>query len=862
MRMKNYFLPIFGIILMLIASKPVSFAQAPALPTGLNATVEGSGIKLSWSNGSGVTPTSYQVERGESANGRFSLLQSVEYSRTPTFTDNGVLGGQQYCYRVRSRVGSTFSDYSTVACAMASLAPSRVTNLQAQSTGTRSIRLSWNAFGKESSIDIERRTGQNGSWNKITSTLGEAGQFTDNDLSPNTEYCYRIAESGHNHSNPACATTQIQPTAPNAPVRLTATAVSPSQINLQWADVSDNETGFQIERADSPTAPFSKIADPGINSTTFSDQNLAPNRQYCYRVRAINGVGASGFTEIQCATTHAPPVGAPQNLAATATSTTQIILSWTGVAGASSYQLERSPNGNDGWQKVADPAGNATTHTDGNLTPNTQYFYRIRAVVNGNPGPFSNVADALTPDVPPAAPVRLTATAVSYNSIELAWADVSGNESGFQIERSPNGNDGWAKIAEAGPNTSSYADQSVQPKTRFFYRVRAVNAAGSSGYSNVADATTPVGSPAVPQNLVATAVSTTQINLSWNAVPAAETIQIERSPNGTDGWNPIGTATGNATTYSDPNLNRNTRYFYRIRATNASGTGPYSNVSEAQTPDVPPTAPAQLTAKAASPNQIDLNWADQSTNESGFELERAASATGEFKKVADLPSNTVSYQDNNLTDNTPYCYRIRARNAAGSSAYTDAVCVTTPLAPPAAPTNLSAQLVDYDQIRLNWNAPGASATTVILERSTNPNSSFSEIKQLPFAQTTYVDSGLQEFTTYYYRIRAINAAGSSAFSNVASARVEEIVIGVDDEFITFTTLALQDRALLVRTNWQKPVEATIQLLNSSGQELMSNQRRIASEDHWQYDLKNRPAGIYVLRIIAEGRAVAKRFLLP
>ncbi|GAB3249340.1 hypothetical protein GCM10027347_06370 [Larkinella harenae] len=860
--MKNFLLLIFGVLPLLTIRVQLSYAQAPALPTGLNATAEGNGIKLSWSNGSGMTPTSYQIERGESANGRFNLLQSVEYSRTPTFTDNGVLGGQQYCYRVRSRVGSTFSDYSTVACATANLAPSRVTNLQAQATGTRSIRLTWGAFGKESSIDIERRTGQNGGWSKITATLGDAGQFTDNDLSPNTEYCYRIAENGHTYSAIACATTQTQPTAPNAPARLTATAASPAQINLQWADVSDNETGFQVERAPNPTAEFTKIADLGINTTTFSDQNLAANTSYCYRVRAINGVGASGFTEVQCATTHAPPVGAPQNLAATATSTTQVSLSWVGVAGASSYQLERSLNGNDGWEKVADPAGNATTHTDGNLTPNTRYYYRIRAVVNGNTGPFSNVADAQTPDTPPASPVRLTATAASFHRVDLAWADGSGNESGFQVDRSPNGNDGWEKIAEVGPNTTSYADQGVQPQTRYFYRVRAVNGAGPSGYSNVADATTPIGPPAAPQNLTATAVSTTQINLSWTPVANAATMQVERSPNGNDGWTPIGTAAGSATTYNDANLTRNTRYFYRIQAVNPSGLSPYSNVANAQTPDVPPTAPAQLTAKAITPNQIELNWGDVSDNESGFELERAASATGAFKKVADLSPNTVSYQDKSLTDNTQYCYRIRAINAAGPSAYTDAVCATTPLAPPAAPTNLSAQVFDYDQIRLNWNAPSASATTVIIERSTNPNSGFAELKQQPAAQIGFVDSGLQEYTTYYYRIRAVNAAGSSAFSNVASARVEEIVIGVEDEFITFTTLAIQNRMLTVRTKWQKPVQASVQLLNPNGQEIARDQRRVAPEDNWQYDLHSRPTGLYIFRIVADGRVFAKRFLLP
>ncbi|MVM39319.1 hypothetical protein GO730_20045 [Spirosoma sp. HMF3257] len=84
-------------------------------------------------------------------------------------------------------------------------------------------------------------------------------------------------------------------------------------------------------------------------------------------------------------------------MVAVAASTTQINLTWTGVSGATSYQLERSPNGNDSWTKIADPAGSATNYSDAGLTPNTRYYYRLRAVISGNNGPYSNVTNATTP---------------------------------------------------------------------------------------------------------------------------------------------------------------------------------------------------------------------------------------------------------------------------------------------------------------------------------------------------------------------------------------------------------------------------------------------------------------------------------
>ena len=402
----------------------------------------------------------------------------------------------------------------------------------------------------------------------------------------------------------------------------------------------------------------------------------------------------------------------------------------------------------------------------------------------------------------------------------------------------------------------------MQPLTRYYYRIRAVNAAGLSDYSGVVDATTPAGPPAAPQNLVATAASTTQIDLSWSAIATASGVLVERSPNGSDGWSQVASLPGSATTYSDPSLTPNTRYFYRIRAVNASGAGPFSTVADATTPDAPPAAPARLTATPTTPSQVVLTWVDLSTNESGFQLERGSSATGTFTKLADLPATTTTYTDNGLADATAYCYRVRALNAAGASAYTEAVCVTTPLAPPAEPGGLTAQVQDYDQIRLAWAAVSPKALTVSIERAASPGGPFAEIKQVPAPTTSYVDPNLTEFTTYYYRIRAINAAGNSAYSNVASARISEVVIAVAEALDAHTDLVVSNRTLHVSTDWLVPATATLQLRTTAGQPVLTDHRTVRPADRWQYELAPIPAGVYIIQIESDGRTLAKRIVLP
>ena len=94
---------------------------------------------------------------------------------------------------------------------------------------------------------------------------------------------------------------------PADPANLTASAVSGSQINLAWTDGSANELGFKIERCTGAgCSNFAQVATVNANVTTYSNTGLAPSTSYSYRVRAYNGAGDSGYTNVASATTLAP----------------------------------------------------------------------------------------------------------------------------------------------------------------------------------------------------------------------------------------------------------------------------------------------------------------------------------------------------------------------------------------------------------------------------------------------------------------------------------------------------------------------------------------------------------------------------
>jgi poly(hydroxyalkanoate) depolymerase family esterase len=192
-------------------------------------------------------------------------------------------------------------------------------------------------------------------------------------------------------------------------------------------------------------------------------------------------------------------------------------------------------------------------------------------------------------------------------------------------------------------------------------------------------------------------------------------------------------------------------------------------------PPTPPAAPSNLTATASSSSQINLSWSDNASDETGYVVERSTSSGSGFVSVATLGANVTSFSNTGLAASTTYFYRVRASNGAGSSANSNEASATTQAAssnPPAAPSNLTATATSSSQINLTWTDNASDETGYIVERSATSGSGFTSIATLGANATSFSNTGLTASTTYFYRVRATNAAGSSANSNEASATTQ------------------------------------------------------------------------------------------
>ncbi len=184
---------------------------------------------------------------------------------------------------------------------------------------------------------------------------------------------------------------------------------------------------------------------------------------------------------------------APSTLAAAAASSGGINLTWTdGSDNEDGFKVERSADGST-FTEVGTVTANIAAYSETGLAASTRYYYRVFAYNSTGNSAYSNMADATTQAAPataPAAPTNLSATAASSTAINLAWTDASNNEEGFKIERGTNGTD-FTEIGSTAASAVAYPDAGLTVSSKYYYRVRAINSAGYSGYSNVTNATTP-----------------------------------------------------------------------------------------------------------------------------------------------------------------------------------------------------------------------------------------------------------------------------------------------------------------------------------------------------------------------------------
>ena len=792
------------------AATPVA---VPARPAGFTVTAGAGHIVLSWNDPNDATITGWQY-RYKTEGGGYGPWTGIP-GGDPTTTAHTVTGldnGASYTFKLRAVNASGTGAESDEATATPVAVPARPVGFFA-TPGDGQVSLQWSDPNDATITGWQYRyKTENGSyspWTGIPGSGAATASYIVTGLDNGAPYAFKIrAVNASGNGVVSDEETAIPVAVPAKPVGFTATAGA-GQVVLSWNDPNGATiTGWQYRyrTEDGDYGPWTGIPGSGAATTSHIVIGLDNGMAYTFKLRAVNASGNGAESDEATAIPVAIPAK-PTGFTATP-GDGQVVLSWNdpGNATITDWQYRYRTEGGDygPWTGTPESGPTTTAHTVTGLDNGTAYTFKLRAMNTSGNGAESDEATA-TPVSVPAKPAGFIATP-GDGQVSLQWttpndATITGWQYRYKTEGG--GYSPWTGIPGSGPTTTAHTVTSLDNGTSYTFKLRAVNASGNGAESDEATAI-PVAVPAKPAGFTTTP-GDGQVSLQW-ADPDDATITgwqyAVQTTGGYGPWTGIPGSDANTTAYTVTGLDNSATYTFKLRAHNASGNGAESDEATA----VPVAVPAKPAGLSATPGdgQVSLQWTDpDDATITGWQYRyKTEDSYGPWTGIPGSGATTTAHTVTGLDNGTAYTFKLRAINTSGNGAESDEA-TATPIPVPAKPASFSATPGD-GQVVLSWNDPSDATITgwQYAVQTTGGYSPWTGIPGSSAATTSHTVAGLDNGTTYTFKLRAHNTSGNGAESDEATA----IPVAVPVRPAGFSATP-RDRQVVL--SWNDPNDATI-----------------------------------------------------
>ncbi|XP_058521433.1 neogenin isoform X5 [Ochotona princeps] len=600
--------------------------------------------------------------------------------------------------------------------------PSAPRDVVASLVSTRFIKLTWRTPASDPQGDsltysvFYTKEGTARERVENTSRPGEM-QVTIQNLMPATVYIFRVtAQNKHGSgesSSPLRVETQPEVQLPGPAPNIRAYTTSPTSITVTWEKPVSGNGEIQNYKLYYMEKGTDKEQDVDVSSHSYTINGLKKYTEYTFRVVAYNKHGPGVSTQdVAIRTLSDVPSAAPQNLSLEVRNSKSILVHWqppppttqNGVISGYKIRYRKASRKSDVTETLV--AGTQLSQLIEGLDRGTEYNFRVAALTVNGTGPATDWLSAETfesdldetrvPDVPSSLHVRplVTSIVVSWTPPENQNIVVRGYAIGYGIG-SPH-----AQTIKVDYKQRYYTIENLDPNSHYVITLKAFNHVGEGIplYESAVTRphTVPDPTPMMPPvGVQASILSHDTIRVTWadNSLPKHQKITDSRYY--TIRWKtniPANTKykNANATTlsYLVTGLKPNTLYEFSVMVTKGRRSSTWSMTAHGTTFELVPTSPPKdvtVVSKEGKPRTIIVNWQPPSEANgkiTGYIIYYSTDVNAEIHDwvIEPVVGNRLTHQIQELTLDTPYYFKIQARNSKGMGPMSEAVQFRTPKA--------------------------------------------------------------------------------------------------------------------------------------------------------------------------------------